>query len=187
MRILLISLLAASAMYADSNATLNIASDSNATLPVGINQAMDSKDSNATLANKSASTLPNVATTQDNKPANPDEQLKNDIIKFNRPEYISKDKNANIKDPFVYIYPQSEEDLAFALKVEQAVLTLKGIFNSDNKYKANINNKWLEEGGKVEGWEVSKIEKNRVELKFRDKKKILNTYSSKVKITKEDQ
>lgn len=184
MRILLISLLIAGAVYADNNAVLNIASDSNATLPVGINQAMDN---NSTLANKSTAVSSNAANTQSNKPANPDEQLKDDIIKFNRLEYISKDKDANIKDPFVYVYPQSEEDLAFALKVEQAVLTLKGIFNSGNRYKANINNKWLEEGGKVEGWEVSKIEKNKVELKFRDKKRVLNTYSSKVKITKEDQ
>lgn len=187
MRILLISLLVASGLYADNNATLNIVSGSNTTLPVGTNQTMDSKNNNATLPNRTTSALPDIANMQDNKPINPDERLKNDIITFNRFEYISKDKNANIIDPFVYVYPKTEDDLAFVAKVEQAMLVLKGIFNSGNVYKANINNKWLEEGGKVEGWEISKIEKNKVELKFRDKKKVLNTFSSKVKITKEYQ
>lgn len=183
MKILIIFLFVISGLYAD-NAVLNIASDSNATLPVGVNQSMDS---NATSSNDGTSTLSNVTNTQNNQPINPDEQLKDDIIKFDRPEYISKDKNANIKDPFVYVYPQTEEELAFALRVEQAVLILKGIFNNGNVYRANINNKWLEKGGKIEGWEVTKIEKNGVELKFRDKTRTLNAFSSKAKLKKENQ
>lgn len=184
----IMSLFIVSGLFADNNATLNIVTDSNTTLPMGIGQAMSdkdtNKDNNKTLSNNATKALPSTANIQNNKTINPYEQLKDDIITFTRPEYISKDA---IKDPFIYIYPQSEAELAFITKMEQSVLTLKGIFNDGSVYKANINNRWLEEGGKVEGWEVLKIDKDEVELGFRDKKRILKTVSSKVKIIKEDQ
>lgn len=111
------------------------------------------------------------------RPSDPDERLKEDIVSFEREKYF---QNAdNVDDPFIYIYEQSEDEVAQIAQLEQAVLTLKSIMiapDSKNhrikRYKAHINNQWVEEcrvKGKecdiIEGWEVIKITARGVKLR----------------------
>ncbi|RDU65221.1 hypothetical protein [Helicobacter sp. MIT 14-3879] len=177
MKIFLIFLFTIGNLIADDNSTTSIvSSNSNVVLPVEGDNIVD-KDSNATLLNQNSSKLPNI--DDQNKEENLDEKLKNDIITFNRIDYINK--NTNIQDPFIYIYPQTDDDLAYTTKVEQAVLVLKGIFEN----RANINSQWVEKGGNVEGWSVVDIQKNQVKLEFRNKKKTLEVVPEKINIKKE--
>ncbi len=148
-------------------------------------------DSDVSIVNQDTNTLNisddnNVAISNSNKLAqdseqnietNPDEQLKNDIITFDRVDYIKE--NASISDPFIYVYPQSEEDLASILQTEQATLVLNGVVED----KASINNTWVAKNDIIEGWTVSDIQLDKVELKFRTMTKVLHVYpDSNVKI-----
>lgn len=105
-----------------------------------------------------------------------DERLKDEIITFDRVDYIKE--NSRIDDPFIYVFPQSDEDLEHILKTEQAILVLNGIFEN----KASINNTWVGKDDIVEGWTVSDIQRDRVELKFRTQKKVLYVYTNDNKI-----
>lgn len=134
-------------------------------------------DNNSSISNQ-ANKIQTSDTTEATPVLSADEKLKNQIITFDRIDYING--NTNIEDPFIYIYPQSEEDLANILKTEQAVLVLNGIFED----KASINNTWVGKDDIVEGWTVSDVKQDRVELKFRTNTKVLYVYSnnSNVKI-----
>ncbi|RAX52053.1 hypothetical protein CCY99_07840 [Helicobacter sp. 16-1353] len=154
---------------------INMATDNNATASQNVNKAVKNVDNNASSPKANQVQVSNAA----EEPAlSADEKLKNEIITFDRVDYIKN--NTNIEDPFIYVYPQSEEDLASILKTEQAVLTLNGIFED----KASINNTWVSKNDIVEGWTVSDIKQDRVELKFRTNTKVLYVYSNdnKVKI-----
>lgn len=169
MKILSLSLLIISIAFADDNATIN----SNITVS-GI------VDNNATLSNvgelkdaqKDGQVSSNDTEIKNDVPISADEKLKNDIITFDRIDYI-KD-GSKIDDPFIYVFPQSEEDLESILKIEKAVLVLNGIFEN----KASINNIWVGRDDIVEGWTVSDIQQDRVELKFRTQKRILYVYTN---------
>ncbi len=120
-----------------------------------------------------------ISPTQQEKPrpSDPDERLKEDIVNFEREKYFPNANN--VDDPFIYVYEQSEDEVAQISKLEQAVLTLKSIMIAPDskshrikRYKAHINNQWVEEckvKGKecdiVEGWEVIKITKRGVKLR----------------------
>lgn len=109
--------------------------------------------------------------------SDPDERLKEDIVSFEREKYFQNTEN--VDDPFIYIYEQSEDEVAQRAQLEQAVLTLKSIMiapDSKNhrikRYKAHINNQWVEEckvKGRecdiIEGWEVVKITAKGVKLR----------------------
>lgn len=128
-------------------------------------------DNNSSISNQ-ANKIQTSDTTEATPVLSADEKLKNQIITFDRIDYING--NTNIEDPFIYIYPQSEEDLANILKTEQAVLVLNGIFED----KASINNTWVGKDDIVEGWTVSDVKQDRVELKFRTNTKVLYVYSN---------
>ena len=164
MRILVLSLLVVFS-FANDNTTMKLNTsvvDSNATTK---------NDNNATISNNN-NISSNQAKTEANDPTiNADEKLKNDIIAFNRVDYIKE--NSKIDDPFIYVYPQSEADLEAFNKANQAVLVLNGVFEEE---KASINNTWLGKGETIEGWTVSNIQQNKVELKFRTQTKILSVY-----------
>lgn len=128
-------------------------------------------DNNSSISNQ-ANKIQTSNTTEATPVLSADEKLKNQIITFDRIDYING--NTNIEDPFIYIYPQSEEDLANILKTEQAVLVLNGIFED----KASINNTWVGKDDIVEGWTVSDVKQDRVELKFRTNTKVLYVYSN---------
>ena len=136
------------------------------------------------------------------RPSDPDERLKEDIVNFEREQYFQN--NANVDDPFIYVYPQTEDEVAMRNQLEQAVLTLKSIIiapDSNNgkikRYKAHINNKWVEECRMVkrsrecdlvEGWEVASITEDSVKLRVTryNMKRDLQLMNKKVTIKKAD-
>lgn len=154
MRILSLSFFILCALFADDNAT--ISDQSNKQIVENESVASSNKDNSALLSD--------------------DERLKNEIITFDRVDYIKE--NSKINDPFIYVFPQSEEDLEHIVKTEQAVLVLNGIFEN----KASINNIWVSKDDVVEGWTVSDIQRDRVELKFRTQKRVLYVYTNDNKI-----
>ncbi len=157
MRIINLFLFIACMVFADNNATIDINQSSNNDEIVSNKvSSLDSKIQNNVLSD--------------------DEQLKDEIITFDRIDYIKE--NSRIDDPFIYVFPQSDEDLEHILKTEQAVLVLNGIFEN----KASINNIWVGKDDIVEGWTVSDIQQDRVELKFRTQKKVLYVYTNNNKI-----
>lgn len=156
-------------IVADDNAINSIDNNASNALSTILNKTEVLQDNNSTNKQISDPTLVDV---QSNIHLSSDERLKNEIITFDRIDYIKE--NTSIADPFIYVYPQSEEDLAFILKIEQAVLKLNGIFED----KASINNIWVGKNDIVEGWMVSDIQKDRVELKFRAQTKVLYVYSN---------
>lgn len=195
MKILILCLCIIGFIVANDNKTLNQDSNNTST-PVnavsgveGVDNSLISNqntnnvaknanvDNNSSISNQ-ANKIQTSNTTEATPALSADEKLKNQIITFDRIDYIKG--NANIEDPFIYIYPQSEEDLANILKTEQAVLVLNGIFED----KASINNTWVGKDDIVEGWTVSDVKQDRVELKFRTNTKVLYVYSnnSNVKI-----
>ena len=136
------------------------------------------------------------------RPSDPDERLKEDIVNFEREQYFQN--NASVDDPFIYVYPQTEDEVAMRNQLEQAVLTLKSIIiapDSSNgkikRYKAHINNKWVEECRMVkrsrecdlvEGWEVASITEDSVKLRVTryNMKRDLQLMNKKVTIKKAD-
>lgn len=137
------------------------------------------------------------------RPSDPDERLKEDIVSFEREQYFQD--NANIDDPFIYVYQQTEDEVAIRDQLERAVLTLKSIIiapDSNNsrikRYKAHINNQWVEECrvvrkskecDSVEGWEVVSINEDSVKLRvarYNDMKRVLQLINKKVTIKKAD-
>lgn len=136
------------------------------------------------------------------RPSDPDERLKEDIVSFEREQYFQD--NANIDDPFIYVYQQTEDEVAIRAQLEQAVLTLKSIIiapDSNNsrikRYKAHINNQWVEECrvarkskecDSVEGWEVVSINEDSVKLRAAryNMKRDLQLINKKVTIKKAD-
>lgn len=194
MKILVLSLLVVGFVVANDNKTASQTS-SNATIPLSanvselnnINDTKDIKaDNNSLTPNQQSNQVKNIDSnasinkqskvdvSKDVIPSalSADEKLKNDIITFDRVDYIKN--TTNIEDPFIYVYPQSEDDLATILKVEQAVLVLNGIFED----KASINNTWVGKDDQIEGWTVSDIKKDRVELRFRTNTRVLYVYSN---------
>ncbi len=145
---------------------------------------------------------PKAQKEQKPRPSDPDERLKEDIVSFEREKHIQD--SANIDDPFIYVYQQTEDELARRTQLEQAVLTLKSIIiapdsnnNRIKRYKAHINNQWVEECkvvGKsrqcdsIEGWEVARITEDGVKLRVTryNMKRDLQLMSKKVTIKKED-
>lgn len=145
---------------------------------------------------------PKAQKEQKPRPSDPDERLKEDIVSFEREKHIQD--SANIDDPFIYVYQQTEDELARRTQLEQAVLTLKSIIiapdsnnNRIKRYKAHINNQWVEECkvvGKsrqcdsIEGWEVARITEDSVKLRVTryNMKRDLQLMSKKVTIKKED-
>lgn len=120
---------------------------------------------------------------------NADEKLKDDIITFDRLEHV----DSNVSDPFIYVYPKTEQELEEIIKIRDAKLVLNGIFEN----RAKINNKWVQpevfcknkdsnDKGipcEIDGWIVSGIKGNVVELKFKTHKKSLDySQASKVKM-----
>ena len=171
MRILVLSLLIVYGAFANDNATTKLNTSTNNVV-----------DNNATATNNTNSVSLNNKTSSDKTEIqsdvaiSADEKLKNDIITFDRLDYI-KD-GSTIDDPFIYVYPQSKDDLESILKAEQAVLILNGIFES----KASINNTWVGKDDIIEGWTVSNIQRDRVELKFRTQTRVLYVYTNDNKI-----
>ncbi|RDU57448.1 hypothetical protein [Helicobacter sp. MIT 99-5507] len=166
MRILLLSLLIINISFANDNVTIELNTsannivDNNATAPV---------NNSASLNNQTSSDKTEI---QDDVAISADEKLKNDIITFDRIDYIKE--GSRIDDPFIYVYPQSKDDLESILKAEQAILVLNGIFEN----KASINNTWVGEDDIIEGWTVSNIQQDRVELKFRTQTRVLYVYAN---------
>lgn len=123
-------------------------------------------------------------------------------MNFEREQYFQN--NASVDDPFIYVYPQTEDEVAMRNQLEQAVLTLKSIIiapDSNNgkikRYKAHINNKWVEECRMVkrsrecdlvEGWEVASITEDSVKLRVTryNMKRDLQLMNKKVTIKKAD-
>lgn len=109
--------------------------------------------------------------------ADPDAKLKNDIVGFERDKYFQG--NAKIDDPFLYVYPISEDYDARKKAMAQTLLTLRSIVVSPDsadgaeKYMAHINDKWVKECkvpekkqdcDYVDGWRVVKISEGEVQL-----------------------
>lgn len=181
-----------------------------------VNPNPNNANPNANNANQVANQSPNQANQptppqaqtpkaqkeQKPRPSDPDERLKEDIVSFEREKHIQD--SANIDDPFIYVYQQTEDELARRTQLEQAVLTLKSIIiapdsnnNRIKRYKAHINNQWVEECkvvGKsrqcdsIEGWEVARITEDGVKLRVTryNMKRDLQLMSKKVTIKKED-
>lgn len=168
---------------------------------------------NALLADNNA-TAPNPETTQATSqsattpapvvvPADPDIKLKDDIVGFEREKHFQND--AKIDDPFIYVYPQTEDEVARRVELEQIVLTFKlrsiivspDSTNGMKRYKAHINNKWVEECrlvnkktecDDIDGWKVVSINADKVTLKVDsyNLKKDLSLVSNKVAIEKKE-
>lgn len=172
-KILLIPLLAIGFVLADDNSTASLPEGNLTTPAVGISEL----DNNSSIPDQNTNA---VSVGSESNIINPDEKLKNEIITYDRPRHIN---NEVINDPFIYVYPKTQADVEYIQKVEQVVLTLKGIFEN----KANINNQWVEKGGNVEGWEVVDIQKDKVRLKFRTSSRTLSIIPEKVKIKEEIQ
>lgn len=102
---------------------------------------------------------------------NADKKLKDDIVHFDRIAY--GDTMNNMKDPFIYINQQSEEELANIDKIQKTKLVLYAVFNN----KAKVNNSWVMKNDRVDGWTVTDIKNDRVELKFNAETRILYVYS----------
>lgn len=163
----------------------NVASPASAAAPVEITAEPTAESANAEAnaanpatnpdanpvarptANPAVNLAPNPPTA--NTAISADEKLKNEIITFDRQK-----NNMEISDPFIYVYPQSEEELALFLKIEQATLVLNGIFDN----KASINNNWYAKDDVVEGWTVAAVKNDRVELKFKNKERTLYVFTN---------
>lgn len=100
-----------------------------------------------------------------------DEKLKDNIVHFDR--VIYSDTMNNVKDPFIYINQQSEEELANIDKIQNTKLVLYAVFDN----KAKVNNSWVTKNDKIDGWLVTDIKSDRVELKFNAETRILYVYS----------
>lgn len=111
-----------------------------------------------------------------NESINADEKLKDDIVHFDRVTY--GDTMGNIKDPFIYVNQQSEEELANIDKIQNTKLVLYAIFNS----KAKVNNTWVTKNDRVDGWTVIDVKNDRVELKFNTETRVLYVYSKSNKL-----
>ena len=200
----------------DANQTANQANQANqANVATNPSANQNSTNPNATNpnANPSANPVANKPQTapqakpvapkeQKPRPSDPDERLKEDIVNFEREKHIQN--SANIDDPFIYVYQQTEDEVARRAQLEQAVLTLKSIIvapdsnnNRIKRYKAHINNQWVEECkvvgrnkqcDSIEGWEVASITEDSVKLRVTryNMKRDLQLMSKKVTIKKED-
>lgn len=183
MRVILLSLFAGSIF---ANALL---ADNNATAP---------NPETTQVATQSATTPAPVVV-----PADPDIKLKDDIVGFERERHFQND--AKIDDPFIYVYPQTEDEVARRAELERIVHTFKlrsiivspDSTNSVKRYKAHINNKWVEECRLVdkktecdviEGWKVVSINADKVTLKVDsyNLKKDLPLVQKKVAIEKKE-
>lgn len=226
MKILIMALFV-SALFADLDISDSIAPSQNSANPAinqsanianpavnqGANATNPSANQNANNANQSnqgtnqaeamnqQAQSPKTQKEQKPRPSDPDERLKEDIVNFEREKHIQNDA---IDDPFIYVYQQTEDEVARRAQLEQAVLTLKSIIiapdsnnNRNRRYKAHINNQWVEECkviGKgrqcdsVEGWEVATITEDSVKLRVTryNMKKDLQLISKKITIKKED-
>ena len=106
-----------------------------------------------------------------------DEKLKNDIINFNRSNYVYD--SSSIKDPFIYTYPKTKEETDFINKARQVKLILYGILDD----RAKINGYWVSKNDSVDGWIVADIQKDQVKLKFMTDTRVLHVNSnSNIKI-----
>lgn len=101
-----------------------------------------------------------------------DEKLKDDIINFNRLNYVNE--SSIIKDPFIYTYPKTKEEQDFISKAKQVKLTLHGILDN----KAKINGYWVSKNDSVDGWTVTDIKKDQVKLKFMTDTRVLYVNNS---------
>lgn len=79
----------------------------------------------------------------------------------------------NIKDPFIYVNQQSKETLENIDKIQNTKLVLYAVFDN----KAKVNNSWVGKNDNVDGWTVTDIKNDRVELKFNAQTKVLYVYS----------
>lgn len=111
-----------------------------------------------------------------NESINADEKLKDDIVHFDRVTY--GDAMGNIKDPFIYVDQQSEEELANIDKIQNTKLVLYAILDS----KAKVNNSWVTKNDRVDGWTVTDIKNDRVELKFNTETRVLYVYTKNNKL-----
>lgn len=174
-----------------------------------ISNLIANNDSNATASKPEATQI----TQELNQavsiaPADPDVKLKDDIVGFEREKHFQN--NAKIDDPFIYVYPKTEDEVARRADLEQIVLTykLKSIIvspdsNDDGvkRYKAHINDKWVEECRLVDkktkcdyvsdddrGWKVTSIKKDKVTLRVDSYNltKVLKLAQDKVKIDKKE-
>ena len=102
---------------------------------------------------------------------NVDEKLRDDIVNFKRVTY--GDTMNNIKDPFIYINQQSEEELANIDKIQNTKLVLYAVFDN----KAKVNNSWVMKNDRVDGWTVTDVKNDRVELKFNAETRVLYVHS----------
>lgn len=173
MKILILSLFVMYVSFANDNVTIKLNTSANNVV-----------DNNATTSNNNTDGVSLNDQTSSNKievqgdatKMSADEKLKNDIITFDRIDYTKE--GSRIDDPFIYVYPQSKDDLENILKAEQAVFVLNGIFEN----KASINDTWVGKDDVIEGWIVSNIQQDRVELTFRTKKRVLYVYTNDSKI-----
>lgn len=233
MRVLIMALLVSVAFGADLDISDNIAPDNTQSANPATNQGVNPNTTNPSanqnanavnpspnpnnanqsnqVANQSANQptpqqaqtpAPKAQKEQKPRPSDPDERLKEDIVNFEREKHIQN--SANIDDPFIYVYQQTEDEVARRAQLEQAVLTLKSIIvapdsnnNRIKRYKAHINNQWVEECkvvgrnkqcDSIEGWEVASITEDSVKLRVTryNMKRDLQLMSKKVTIKKED-
>lgn len=190
----------------NANQATNQGANPNSTNQVNQNaSAVNPNANNANNANQPTppqSQTPKARKEQKPRPSDPDERLKEDIVSFEREKHIQD--SANIDDPFIYVYQQTEDELARRTQLEQAVLTLKSIIiapdsnnNRVKRYKAHINNQWVEECkvvakgrqcDSIEGWEVARITEDGVKLRVThyNMERDLQLMSKKVTIKKED-
>ena len=192
------------------NANQNANQSANPSVANQTNQPQNATNQNNAQNNANTAQVPQTAPASQPKPqkvakprpSDPDERLKEDIVNFEREQYFQN--NANVDDPFIYVYPQTEDEVAMRNQLEQAVLTLKSIIiapDSNNgkikRYKAHINNKWVEECRMVkrsrecdlvEGWEVASITEDSVKLRVTryNMKRDLQLMNKKVTIKKAD-
>lgn len=159
----------------DSLSTNNLESNNDAS--ENINTELSAEEV-STLNDDSTTSIDSIKAKQAIKEAvlssesiNTDEKLKDDIVHFNRVAY--GDTMNNIKDPFIYVNQQSEEELANIDKIQKTKLVLYAVFNN----KAKVNNSWVVKNDKVDGWTVTDIKNDRVELKFNTETRILYVYS----------
>lgn len=181
-----------------ANVATNPSANPNATNP----NANPSPNQMANKPQTAPQAKPVAPKEQKPRPSDPDERLKEDIVNFEREKHIQN--SANIDDPFIYVYQQTEDEVARRAQLEQAVLTLKSIIvapdsnnNRIKRYKAHINNQWVEECkvvgrnkqcDSIEGWEVASITEDSVKLRVTryNMKRDLQLMSKKVTIKKED-
>lgn len=162
----------------DSVMANNLESNSNTDSTENIdapNEEMSTNDSDITMETTSSRREIKEAVLS-NESINADEKLKDDIVHFDRVTY--GDTMGNIKDPFIYVDQQSEEELANIDKIQNTKLVLYAILDS----KAKVNNSWVTKNDRVDGWTVIDIKNDRVELKFNTETRVLYVYSKSNKL-----